>query len=355
MVKLEKIEYSIKQILLKEVDIPNEYYNMISKTLQNIDTNKEVIKEKILKIFIGLITGIIGMSGICFASVKVYDKYIKQQMSIQSKSLIESENNITDYDNNLLHDMNYDEKSNLYFKVIDNFKEYKIYKEKVQNLYDLNEDDFYSKSLLIVTWDGNKELHERNLMVDDITVDNEITYINLKPKEKLDKKANNNIILAIVAKEQLKGNIKIKVKYKKIESSQFVRVEELPDNYSVEDATKDGCIVIENNKLKSNNLKLLDEFIEKTEHGENSILRVYSKEKDDDDKVNIYIKDVEFKDEIYYVNTNNIINKKEQYFHSYEKLVKQKTRFGISYTWVEHAEDIEDGNFESYPFVLISN
>lgn len=52
---------------------------------------------------------------------------------------------------------------------------------------------------------------------------------------------------------------------KQKENPNFIKLSEIPSNYTIEDAIKDGCFVENKNKVVSSNIYTIDEFIKKAE------------------------------------------------------------------------------------------
>lgn len=88
--------------------------------------------------------------------------------------------------------------------------------------------------------------------------------------------------------------------------SSYTFLENLTEDYIKEQAYLEGCIVIENNTLLSNNKEVLDSFVSDTKKDINSTLRIVSYGNYID--VNIVIKDVIYKNGKYYISTCNILN-----------------------------------------------
>ena len=137
-------------------------------------------------------------------------------------------------------------------------------------------------------------------------------------------------------------------------STNFVDAKNLPTDYSIEEAIKDGCFVLYNGALKSNNLHAIDEFINKSESGENCFIRIYCKE-NYDIRTGTFIYDVEFRDGVYYQKRTDISDiNKESSFHSYEKILKNEDGpFGIEYYWVNNKKETENSYYVTDPFVFI--
>lgn len=305
---------------------------------------------KVLKIFIIIICTTALLSGIVYASVTIYNKYIKKQEEITSRGLFDLGDGITTYETDLMaNDMTWNQKPRLYHKIISDEEEYNKYKSRINELPNLEEIHFEENFLLIIANENVRQLHEKDLTISEITADETTTHIIMKQKENPDYNNDNNIWYAIVDRSLLRENADVSIENRKVEVDGCISAEELPKSYSVENAISDGCIVLENNKVKSNNIEVLDEFIADTERGEKSSIRVYSKFTDSNGEETIYIKDVEYLNGIYYFNNYNLKDNEESYFNSFTKLQKRNSSYGIVYYWIE-----EDEN-SGAPFIIIQD
>ena len=350
---MDEQDLKIKAALQEKIEIPTKYTNMIQNTLRN--KKKYNIKDTIYRILFTILATILGMSGVCFASVKIYNEYIKKQDEIISRGLFDDGSGITTYETDLTqNDMIWDDDTGFCYKVIRDFEDYKKYKERITILPDMTEDDIDNYFLVIITWQYKRMHHLRDLEVYNVTADETTTYITYKQKENPNYDTENNIMYAVISKEKLRDNIKLQVDYRKISIPGYVDIEKLNNEYSLGDAINDGCFVLYNNVLKSKNPNAIDEFIEKTENGENATIRVY-REENFDIRKGIFICDVEYKNGIYYVTMKETIDQETRYLHySYEKLVKHTSGWGTSYAWVREKEDVEDKYYSADPFLIFN-
>lgn len=332
---MDEQDLKIKSALQEKIELPATYTNMVQKTLRN--GKKYSIKQTIYKVLISILTTLIGTTGICFASVQIYNEYIKKQEEAVARSLI--------------NDFIWEEDSRFAYKIIKDYMEYKNYIETIKTLPDMTEDDFQNDFLLLVTWQGERMQHVKDMEVFDVISDETTTYVTFKQKGNPNYDTKNDIIYAVISKEKLRENIKLDFKYNKIFILGCTDIEDVSCEYSVEQAISEGCFVVDNNILKSNNPNALDEFIQKTENGENSCIRIYLKQKfNENDEIHIW--DIEYRDGIYYGIIKYITNENSRCIDlSFEKIVKHSDRFGISYSWVEYKDDMDDGCFFSNAIV----
>lgn len=354
---MDEQDLKIKEALQEKIELPSKYTNMVQKTLQNSKKlRKYSIREAIYRLLIGGLATILGMSGVCFASVKIYNEYcehIKKQEEVRSRGLFDDGSGITTYDTDLTqNDMIWDDECKMRYKIIRDFSDYTKYKERVSILPEMTEEDFKNEFLVIITWRIVRELHETDLEVSNVTSDESTTYITIKQKESPNYDSENNILYAVISKEELKDNVKMQIERPKISVPGHKDIEELSADYSIEDAINDGCIVIYNNDLKSKNQSRIEQFIKQTENGESDCIRVYIKE-DFEIRKATYIWDVEYRDGFYYGRRKNITNEEEkETYHSYEKIIKEEK--GIpGYYWVKRKKDLEEKTYWAKPFILM--
>ena len=309
----------------EKLKIPLRIENEIQYTINNIDKNKR--KTSIKKLFQTIIWIIITMvcsTGVCLATIQIYNEYIKKQGTTQSNLFINWEDGNFE---NLTRIMTYDTENHQYYKIINNFEDYTKFKKRIAKLPEMTSQDFETDFLLVITWTEKRLIHETDLEVVDVKSDNITTNIILNQKENPNYDLKDNVIFAVISNEELRDNIKIKIEHHQIVPNGYTSIDELPENYTVEQAIQDGCVVIEETILKSEDPYAIDKFIEKTENGENSFIRIYDKQ-----SKSTYIHDIEYKDGVYYERTKDILNvDKINYFNSYEKLLKIDSPFGQEY------------------------
>ena len=260
------------------------------------------------------------LTGGVYGAVKIYNEYIKNQTTTESAGLYKDKNDITTYESDLrLNDMKMveEEEEGMYYKIITNIKDYNKYKKRVSALPDMTEEDFKENFLAIFTWERPKRAFEKDCEIGEVKIENNTSYIILKQKENPNYEENSNILAGVISKEKLKENVKVIVEKKSLDTRGFAKVSDLPKDYSVEDAIKDGCFVIEENILKSKDKTQFDDFIAKTKNGENDFIRIY--EKDIEDR--ILIIDIEYKDDFYFCYTINLRNN-QKWYDSYKQIDK---------------------------------
>ena len=299
---------------------------------------------KVIKLLSIIILVSVCMSGVVFAGVVIYNQFIKQQDEVNSRGLFDTGDGITTYETDLMaNDMVWDSEPRLYHKIITNMDDYSKYKSRVSQLPDMTENDFNESFLVIIANENIRQLHEQDLTIYNVLADETTIHITMKQKENPNYNNDNNIWYAIVDKSQLRDNVDVKIEQHNISSEQFVKLENLPKDYTIEQAVNDGCIVTENNKLVSNNLEVLDSFIEKTKNGERSFVRIYIKYKEE-----ITIIDLLFENGIYYECTDstriNTTKDIKYYYNSFTSLEKNEHDKGITYTLKDKNNQYRDSS-----------
>lgn len=328
------------------------YYNKdknYKSILSEIKKEENMIKKrKIFKIISTAILTLLGTTSIVFASAKIYNEYIKQQSNITS----------SDYDINIQDltqsDMIRVENSNIYqtmyYKIITNMQDYNKYKAKIKELLEMTEEAFNENFLVVIVGINYLEKEDRNLTIKTVYADETTTHIILKQNENPDFENYNNVWTAVVDKSQLRDNIEIKKEIDYIQNSEFVSLSDLPENYSVEDALKDGCFVEDKNKVLSENVNAIDEFIKKAENGENAFIRIYSKFND------FYsVKDIEYKDKLFTYNVK-VSENERIYVYNYKEIMKgyKKDNNLVRYYLTDDKAGYGvDGNWEGESIVAI--
>ncbi len=245
----------------------SKYYNKDTnyKTiLCQIKNEEKNNKNKLFKAISTIIITLLGTTSIVFASSKIYNEYIKQQEEINSSGLYTDEQGFSYYEVDLTqNDMIYDEQSMLYYKIISDLQDYDKYKSKVNELPDISKEKFQEIFVIIIANTGMRQPHESDLNISEIKSDETTLYITMDQKAEPDYNNFGRVWYAVVDKMLLRNNVKIISKYLNIENPNFVKLENLPDNYSIEQALIDGCFVEKDYTVLSKNQYAIDELIEK--------------------------------------------------------------------------------------------
>lgn len=336
----------------------NKYYNQnenYKAILSEIRGDKIMNKNNILKTISTAILALLGATTIAFASTQIYNNYIKEKNSIHSTKIFDNGTGMIDYETDLTqNDMFLNPNCTLHHKIITNMGDYNKYKERISELPEMTESSFNEKFLVIVANILIRQPHERDLELYDITADEETTYIIMKQKDNPDYSQDysqkDNVWYAVVDKTLLRENVETKIEHKYIENPNFVKLSELPDDYTIDDAIKDGCFVENKNKVLSSNIHALDEFIEKSQKNETSFIRIYSKY---DDYIRII--DIEYKNGLFTCNGKTSEDKNVK-VSSYNYMEKEDKNEESQFLYYVFREDDGDGNkkwWQGIPVVII--
>lgn len=321
LVKIEELSCKeVAEILGESVSNIKVLVHRGKKELRKILLKKGYDEmNKVVKVLVIIVCTTAILTGTVFAGIKIYNEFIKKEDKVKTRGLFDTGDGITTYETDLMaNDMTWNEKVRLYHRIITNVEEYKKYKERVVELPGISEINFDEDFVLIIANENIRDVDEKDMKIDQVYVDGDTTHIVLKQKENPDYSNECNVWYAIVDKSQLRENIKVEIEHKKVSNSEVVDIEKLPKDYSIENAINDGCLVVEKNKIISENKNALDEFLEKTEKGESSFIRVYEKFNE-----SITIKDFYYEDGIYYVDTDATRTTQNRTYHNaYQKMEK---------------------------------
>ena len=247
--------------------------------------------------------------------------------------LLDKKSSYADFNNNINYDfsqdMNYDQK--MYYKKINNYNEYLKYKSKWSTLIDMTEDDFV-KNFLIILAVENESM--KNFSVSDVYSDSTTLYIVLNnDSDNKDFNENNSIIGIKLSKDIERNSIKIIKNESKIVNNNYTSISDIPDNYSIDDAKKDNCLVIQNNKIISDDTNALTSFINNSNSGSNCFIRIYNCYTTNTGN-RVTIKDLEYKNNKYALNVRTLNDSsKDLFYYEYSKIEKKvDNRYGTYYT-----------------------
>lgn len=271
----------------------NEYINQIWERFDNCQKHSRM-KEKyrtqvykkgrnklIVKSLFSMITIIFSTVGVAYAGVVGYNTLIQR--------FAKTDYNITqDYSQN--DEMIYQD--GLYYQKIMTFEKYKECSSRWKNLVQMKEEDFVENFVLVIAIESGTM---QGLSVNKInTEENQMCVV-------LDKDSTRNfdddIISVKVNIEQNRENVTFKIGYN---SGTYAKLEELPVNYTKEEALIDGCVVLNKNKIIESSLEIWNKFLEQVQSGNNSFVRIVFYNED----VKCTIRDIEYKDNTYYTATD---------------------------------------------------
>lgn len=310
----------------------NNYKVILSEIMEEENTIKNTnCFFNFFKIATSTVIALLGTTSIVFASVKIYNEYVKKQEELHSQELYVTEEGL--YSNDFTKDMMYEESIDLYYKIITNIDDYNKYKNIINELPDMLETDFENNFLILIGNWGARYPHESDLMISEVNADEKTTYITMKQKENSDYDKSSITLYAIIDKETLKENVKLNIENSNISAEKFVSIESLSNNYSIEDALKDGCFVEENTKVLSENKYAIDELIENSKNETESFIRIYSKNNNV-----IRIIDLQYKNGMFMSNVRTLENS-DVYTFSFKYLTKQEHSQSNTYEYGYNSVD----------------
>lgn len=324
LVKIEGLSYKqASEILGTSIqNVKNFIHRGKVRLRKNLIKGKFYNMNKILKIFIILITMTIFLSGFVYAGITVY-KYFCQKTS---------KGNITE-DMNSWFEINNQE---MYYTKVSSYNEYLKYKNKWSSILDMSEESFKENFLVIIiaTW-RMPGIKISNISADTnylyIEVENDVTELEIEKEEYM--------VSTIIPRTLDRENIVLKKKTKEITSNAYVKLEELPYNYTTKNAESDGCVVIEDYEIKIESKEKLNKFIENTKNKNDDYIRIYIKNRED-----IRIYDIEYinREYILYIDetrTNDFGNRKINYVDTYQSIniIKEENELqGLTRIYLEN-------------------
>lgn len=341
-----------------------ETSKILGETLQNtknlVHRGKKQLRKKMLKkgfeemnriVKVGIIIICISISltGITFAGFTIYNTFIKKQDKMETRGLFDDGRGYTTYETDLMaNDMTWQDDVRLYYKTITNSADYEKYKERISTFPEASEINFEENFIVVIANENYREFDEIDMEISNVYADEFAINIIMKQKENPNMNDTTNVWYAIVDNSQLKDNVKIQIEHKKFNNAGFMKLSEIPLDYSVQNAIEDSCFTLENNKVVSSNENELDEFIKKTENGENSFIRVYNNFQGE-----ISITDVNFENGIYYVD-EIVLGTERKYHNTYKKLTKEERKNG-DYKDIEYIFSEGKNPNTGLPLVIIQN
>lgn len=279
---MENFDEILKNIGKKKMRVPRNIENLVDETLENVDICKDKRKTfcfsydkktKILKPCIAMfVVGLMLSTGV-YASVEIYKNKIKQ------KNISRNQDNSDNY-YDWINDMTFDD--DMYYKKISNYADYKNLKSHWNNIYDATEEEFKNEFLLII-------MARTNTYISNVSCDDTKTFVELSTCEG-NSDQNENLISTMISKEYEREKIDLIINPNISADNKYKNLEQITDSYSKEEAIADGCFVLENYKIVSNNL--FEDFINKTKRNEEDSIRIVIYY----DSKYIFIRDIIYKD-----------------------------------------------------------
>lgn len=306
--------------MLKEDDFINDIWKKHDEYNRTRNKDKFFLKHLYrntenlltLKSLLTLVIAIIATAGATYAGFITYN-YITKETYTDFK-----ENPNYDYSQDMIY------QNNFYYKKVMTYEEYEKCKEVWNDLVEMNEEDFNDNFVVIVAVENTSML---GLTVSDVSADDTTLYIKFKKDENED--YDKTVTSIKISKNLDRDIIKIEKVEKNIDYTDYERLEDLPHNYSKEQAIKDNCFVLENNEIISSNKEQLNEFVDNARNGINSFIRIVSYF---DEQVKI--KDLEYKDGEYILvsDDSRTRDKVEKFYYNYgDEIVVEHKSMGTRY------------------------
>lgn len=189
-------------------------------------------------------------------------------------------------DNILLSD--YKTINRFYYRVIKDYQTYLDTKDNFNNILEVSEKDFEDNFMILVIIENAPV---NGLIFDNLSADDSSLTLNYVVNSS-DRDAQTGTSI-LVSNDLYRDTINIEKTVPEMKMSSYTNIRELPKDYSVEDAKKDNCLVIDMKNNANYNLNNLEDFIEKVKNKENAEIRIYNYMDNDQ----IYIYDITYSNE----------------------------------------------------------
>lgn len=189
-------------------------------------------------------------------------------------------------DNILLSD--YKTINRFYYRVIKDYQTYLDTKDNFNNILEVSEKDFEDNFMILVIIENAPV---NGLIFDNLSADDSSLTLNYVVNSS-DRDAQTGTSI-LVSNDLYRDTINIEKTVPEMKMSSYTNIRELPKDYSVEDAKKDNCLVIDMKNHANYNLNNLEDFIEKVKNKENAEIRIYNYMGNDQ----IYIYDITYSNE----------------------------------------------------------
>ena len=189
-------------------------------------------------------------------------------------------------DNILLSD--YKTINRFYYRVIKDYQTYLDTKDNFNNILEVSEKDFENNFMVLVI---TENAPVNGLIFDNLSADDSSLTLNYVVNSS-DRDAQTGTSI-LVSNDLYRDTINIEKTVPEMKMTSYTNIRELPKDYSVEDAKKDNCLVIDMKNNANYNLNNLEDFIEKVKNKENAEIRIYNYMGNDQ----IYIYDITYSNE----------------------------------------------------------
>lgn len=221
-------------------------------------------KNKISKILLTVIIVVLVTTGTVFAIVSLFNYFEYRSLNLES----------------------FETNNGFLYKKIYTYDEYLEYKEQINSLIDVSENDFKENFILIIVSERTKlnGLTLKNYDITDDTLNIELIE-NITSNEK--RKASGVAIL--IPKNSDKKNINIEKVSMDMDMTLYSDIKSLPIDYNKQQALEDNCLIINQNEKKTENIEVIENFLNNVEQNIDSELRIYQMENE-----KIFIQDIKY-------------------------------------------------------------
>ena len=220
----------------------------------------------------------------------------------------------------------------IYYKAIDNYKDYVTYKNKWSNIIEVTEEDFEKNFVIVIvaTWRmpdiAIKDIYNDDEVL-DIIVDNILTT-EAKEREEY-------MVSSILPKKLKRDKIKVIINKKTITTNKYKKLEELPNEYTSTEAENDGCIVVKDNEISATGSTLINSFMKNPKNEEYIRIATY-----EDNEKFLTIYDVQYIDNEYilyidYTRSKSSVSKDISYIGKFRDIDKKEITNGLNMIYLE--------------------
>ena len=322
---MKEIEEILRDLSQKNVTIPQQIEHRINYTLKTKQKNTYNYKiKKLLTTTISIVLVLLGSSGLVYGLTTAYEYFMQKTA-------------VSNYSYDYKEDMEY--MNRFYYKKITNFSDYLKYKEKMSNLIEMTEEDFKDNFLLIII---STSPYMPGIYVSNIETDDNILYVEI---DRDNERERQKEILSVKISNELDREYINVDRMKKIpKSDDYVPLEELPKDYSKEQAILDNCVVIYNSEVISNNKLRIEEFVENTNNNKEDFIRIVRVQDKIDYSMSIF--DIQYTENEYrvYVDQTRCNDKEIQgyIYNTYSKIELSSYNMNGKLTKIELTNDFKE-------------
>lgn len=298
--------------MLDEKDFINEVWNKYENYSHKRNNKDKFFSKRLyknsqyilaIKSFITFLISLAATVGIVYAGITTYN--------FVQKSTSTNFNKYPGYDYN----QNMISNNGIYYKKINSYEEYEGAKKIWDNLVDMKQEDFGDYFILIL---AGENYNTTGLYISNIYIENQKLCIELEKKDVWNE--NDTVISTKIPKELDREQIEIINLPNDVDTAdKYKNIDNITDDYSIEEAISDNCFVInDKNQVVSNNKTRLNEFVENCNNKINDLIRICIYESN-----RTIICDIEY--------INNKINMVEKVIESNNINTNYYTGVGITY------------------------